>query len=184
MHIHLVRHGSPLIDTAKQPADWDLEPDGFADIDRLGVSGVLPSDARWVSSTEPKAVQTAERLTGGRIETDSSLGEQKRPPGWVKDFAIHIHRTLVTEATSVAEGWEPAAATRARVSKAVRAIIDETTGRDLVLVGHSTPWLLLVSELTGRPVDLAAWERMLLPDHCMIDNSTLTVPWGTWAEAA
>lgn len=184
MHIHLVRHGNPLIDLSKQPAEWDLDPEGFADVDRLATSGVLPGNARWVSSGEPKALQTARRLTDGPIETDARLSEQKRPHGWVKDFAIHIHRTLVTEATSVAEGWEPAAATRARVSKAVQAIAGDTVDRDLVLVGHSTPWLLLVSELTKRPVDLAAWERMLLPDHCMLEESTLRVPWGTWAEAA
>ncbi|GAB3560095.1 histidine phosphatase family protein [Spelaeicoccus albus] len=184
MHIHLVRHGTPLIDLNRQPSEWDLDPKGLAEVDRLASSGVLPGDARWVSSNEPKAVQTANRLTDKTVETDSRLCEQKRPSSWVKDFAIHIHRTLVTEAASVADGWEPAAETRSRVAEAARAIMESTPGRDLVLVGHSTPWLLLVSELTGRPVDLAAWERMMMPDYCMLDDSSLTVPWGSWAAAA
>lgn len=184
MRIHLVRHGNPLIDLTRQPSEWDLDPKGVADVDRLASSGVLPNDARWVSSDEPKAVQTAGRLTDQSIETDARLCEQRRPSSWVKDFAIHIHRTLVTESASVAEGWEPAAETRSRVTAAVREIIDSTPGGDLVLVGHSTPWLLLVSELTGKPVDLAAWERMMLPDHCTLNDSELIVPWGSWTEAA
>lgn len=181
MRIHLVRHGMPSFDENRSPSLWDLDPAGLDDVDMLASSGVLPDDARWISSNEPKAVQTAQRLTGRTVEENPRLAEQQRSDGWVKDFAIHIHRALVTEQEPVAEGWEAAAETRTRVANAVGTIIDDTGDRDLVLVGHSTPWLLLVSELTRSPVDLAAWERMMLPDHCMLDGDELAVPWGSWA---
>ncbi|WGW13092.1 histidine phosphatase family protein [Saxibacter everestensis] len=184
MRLHLVRHGAPLIDQDREPASWDLDPAGHDDIDRLLASGVLPDDARWISSTEPKALQTAERLTSTPVLQVEQLGEQRRPNTWVKDFAIHIHRALVTEDMPVAEGWEPARETRSRITDAVARLEADADGQDLVLVGHSTPWLLLVSELTGAPVDLAAWERLLMPDHCILERGVLVQGWGAWREDA
>jgi 23S rRNA (adenine2503-C2)-methyltransferase len=57
--------------------------------------------------------------------------------------------------------WEPPTPTRDRVVAAVRRL-GSTHDGDLVLVGHGTAWTLLVAELTGRPPDLDAWERLAM----------------------
>lgn len=185
-----MRHGRSKADHGVPPEQWGLDDEAFADIDRLADSGVLPAGALWISSSEPKALETARRLRARLGEPDEvtvadGLDEQRRPAEWIPDFALHIHRALLAENEPVAEGWEPCAEVRARVGQTVHAL----TGRaeregvdDLVLVGHSTAWTLLVAELTGRPVDLVAWERLLMPDYCVVESGRLSVPWGTWTE--
>lgn len=186
MTLHLVRHAAPAIDPEVEPASWPLDPEHTGEVARLARSGFLPDDerARWCSSPEPKAVHTAGLLTdalarSGAVEVVDDLREQHRPAGWVDDFAVRNHRSLVCENVPSASGWESSASTRERVAGAARALIADTAG-DLVLVGHGTAWILLVSELTSRPVDLAAWERMGLPDHCALEGGKVVVPWGAW----
>lgn len=186
-----MRHGRSRTDHDLPPEQWRLDDAAFADIDRLADSGVLPAGATWVSSREPKAFDTATRLRARlgepvEVTTAGDLDEQRRPAEWIPDFALHIHRALLAEAEPVAEGWEPCAEVRSRVGRAVGALLaraERDGARDVVLVGHSTAWTLLVAELTDRPVDLVAWERLLMPDYCEIDpdGHRVVVPWGTWA---
>lgn len=180
MALHLVRHGHPLVDPKVPAQEWPLDPARTEDVLELADAGVLPEGARWCSSDEPKAVQTARLLTGDAdVEQVPALREQYRPAGWVDAYAVRVHRSLVRPDEPAMEGWETAESTRVRVTAAVRTLVAETPG-DLVLVGHGTAWTLTVSELTGQPVDLAAWERMTLPDHCCIEGDKLATPWGSW----
>ena len=187
MRLHLVRHGPPLIDPQSPPHEWPLD-DGARDaVLALASAGVLPDDARWLSSDEPKAMQTAEMLaeellTSGAVERVPALREQRRPAGWIDDYAVRVHRSLVREDEASSDGWETSAETRERVSGAVREVLDGEG--EAVLVGHGTAWTLLVSELTGAPVDLVAWERMGLPDHCLVDDGTVVSDWGAWTGGA
>lgn len=168
------------MDADAPPHTWPLDDGGRDAVLALAASGVLPEGARWFSSDEPKALQTAELLSPVAVEQVPELREQRRPAGWVDDYAVRVHRSLVREDEPSAEGWETSAQTRGRVTDAVREVLAE--GDEVVLVGHGTAWTLLVSELTGAPVDLVAWERMGLPDHCTIDDRTLVRDWGAWQE--
>lgn len=180
MALHLVRHGFPAVDPCVPACEWHLERERLDDVRALADAGVLPAQARWCSSNEPKALETAEVLTGGAdVEPVPELREQYRPAGWVDAYAVRVHRSLVRPDEPAMEGWETAESTRARVGEAVRTLMKETAG-DLVLVGHGTAWTLTVAELTGCPVDLVAWERMTLPDHCSLDEDRVLTPWGRW----
>lgn len=183
MTVHLVRHGAPLVDAAVPPHDWVLDPAGLHDLDALAASGVLPAGARWCASDEPKSVQTAQRLASHlgveAVEQVPGLREQRRPRGWVDDYASKVHRSLLRTDEPAAEGWEVADAVRARVVATLRDLVAGTRG-DLVLVGSATAWVLAVGELTGRGPDLAAWERLRMPDHCCLDGAVLVSPWGRW----
>lgn len=181
--VHLVRHGRPLVDPSRPPATWGLDPEHLDGVRALRASGVLPLGARWVSSAEPKARETAVALTGGPVAVDEALGEQARPAGWLDDYAVRIHRSLVVQDAPAAPGWETAASAGARVVGAVRRRAEGAAregAADLVLVGHGTAWTLLVSALTGRPVDLYAWERLQLPDACTLEGDRLVRRWGAW----
>jgi broad specificity phosphatase PhoE len=183
MALHLVRHGPPRINPSRPAAAWELDRERCEQVHLLARAGVLPLEARWCSSDEPKAVQTARMLAGGAdVEQVPELREQRRPAGWVDDYAVRIHRSLVRPDEPAADGWETADSTRERVVRAVRALVEETLG-DLVLVGHGTAWTLAVAELTGAPVDLAAWERLLLPDHCCLEGEKVVRGWGSWRAA-
>lgn len=179
MRLHLVRHGPPRIDPAVPPHAWSLDETAHAAVLALADSGVLPAHARWLSSDEPKAVETAALLSPGAVEQLPALREQRRPAGWVDDYAVRVHRSMVRADEPAAEGWETSTQTRQRVTGAVREVLQGEEA-EAVLVGHGTAWTLLVSELTGAPVDLVAWERMGLPDHATIDQGTLVSDWGRW----
>jgi broad specificity phosphatase PhoE len=181
MRLHLVRHGPPRIDPAAPPHEWPLADGAHAAVLALAESGVLPARARWLSSDEPKSVQTATLLSPCEVEQLPALREQRRPAGWLDDYAVRVHRSMVREDEPSADGWETATETRGRVVDAVREIL-RGGDDEAVLVGHGTAWTLLVSALTGAPVDLAAWERMGLPDHCAIDDGTLVSAWGRWLD--
>lgn len=135
--VHLVRHGH--------------------DVGELRSSGVLPGDARWFSSPEPKAMDTARLLTSSSVTVYDALRE-------------------------VDEGETHASAGR-RIARGVRALRDMLDG-PMVVVGHGTALTLLVADLTGTEPDVAASERLGVPDHCCLDdaNGTFTVsqPWGSW----
>lgn len=187
MRLHLVRHGPPRIDPQTPPHQWQLDGEAHDAVLALASSGVLPDDVPWFSSDEPKAVQTAELLADELsseqdVEQVPGFREQRRPAGWIDDYAVRVHRSLVREAEPSSDGWETSAETRERVTGAVR----EALGADdeAVLVGHGTAWTLLVSELTGAPVDLVAWERMSLPDHCVVEDGAVVSDWGAWAAGA
>ncbi|MFP5334612.1 MAG: histidine phosphatase family protein [Actinomycetes bacterium] len=180
MALHLVRHGPPLMDPSVPASQWQLDPDQERAVRDLAASGVLPDDARWVSSDEPKALQTARLLAGDApVEVREELREQYRPAGWVDAYAVRVHRSLTRPGEPAEDGWETADSTRARVVHAVQQLVEETPG-DLVVVGHGTAWTLAVSDLTGAPVDLVAWERMLMPDHCAIEGRRVVRRWGDW----
>ncbi|MEO5708347.1 MAG: histidine phosphatase family protein [Nocardioidaceae bacterium] len=171
--LHLVRHGRPLLDPDAAADTWPLDPAGLADVDALRASGRLPADADWFSSPEPKARETAARLTDRPVTVVDDLGEQRRGAHWfdsAESFGAAVRTAFERPDDSAAPGWEPLTRTRARVLAAVRLLVSEHPG-DLVLVGHGTAWTVLVAELTGRPPDLASWARLEMPDVWTVGDS-------------
>jgi broad specificity phosphatase PhoE len=175
--LHLVRHGRPVIEPTRPPDQWRLDPDGLADVDRLRHSGALPAKAHWFSSPERKALETARRLTDGVLSGADltvlpALAEQRRGAHWFDDmagFRLAVRRAFAEPEVSAAPTWEPLAVTRDRLLPAVRALLVDHPDDEIVLAGHGTAWTLLVSELTGTPPDLDAWERLRMPDHWVVD---------------
>ncbi|MFC6288476.1 histidine phosphatase family protein [Nocardioides sp. GCM10027113] len=169
--LHLVRHGRPLVRTGVPAHDWELDPTGFDDVWALRESGRLPGNALWFCSPEPKATQTAQLLTEVEVGVVDGLREHVRDSTeWFDDFPGAVRRAFAVPAAAAYDGWEPIADCRARVVRAVSGIRSAHPDDELVLVGHGTAWTLLVSELTGRPPDLSAWERLAMPDLLVVDG--------------
>ena len=169
----LVRHGRSAVDTTTAPQHWDLARDAAVGLTALRDSGRLPGRGRWFSSPEPKAAATAAALTDRPVTQIDDLREAERPATWFDDsaeFVATVRRAMNAPDEPAVPGWEPAAATRRRVARAVRTLLDSTQRwTELVLVGHGTAWTLLVAELTARGPDLDAWERMAMPDLAELD---------------
>lgn len=197
MRIHLVRHGRSAIDASAPAKDWGLREDAAPGVYRLRDSGVLPSEAAWFTSPERKTVQTAALLRPGTAAELDGIREAERSAVWLPgdEFEAAVRRSFQLPDQPATSGWEPLAATRARVVDAVRSTIVAVTQRpaalDIVLVGHGTAWTLLVAELTGTPADLDGWAKMSMPDHCSLeldgsdpDRVTARVAsgWGSWAD--
>jgi broad specificity phosphatase PhoE len=178
--VTLIRHGLSAVDRTTAPHHWDLAPEAAPGLDALRGSGVLPRDGRWYSSPEPKAVATAAALTDRSVIEVDDLREAERPATWFDDtaeFVAAVRRSMDVPDVSSVPGWEPATATRRRVVRAVRGMLDDPDRpAELILVGHGTAWILLIAELTGRQPDLAAWERMAMPDVAVLDVPSAAGP--------
>ena len=161
--LHLVRHGRPLLVEGVPAAQWDLDPASYDDVWALRASGRLPARAAWFSSPEPKAIQTAGLLTDGDVGVLPDLREHERSGEWVDDFPAAVRRAFAEPDMPAVEGWEPLAACRDRVTRAVRRVL-EVYDDDVVLVGHGTAWTLVVADLTGEPPDLDRWQSLTMPD--------------------
>jgi broad specificity phosphatase PhoE len=178
--LHLVRHGRPVVEPTRPPDQWRIDPAGLADVDRLRHSRALPARARWFSSPERKALETARRLTDGALSAGDvrvvpELCEHRRGAHWFDDpadFRLAVRRAFADPEVCAAPTWEPLAVTRDRLLPAVRRILADHPDDEVVLAGHGTAWTLLVSELTGAPPDLDAWERLRMPDLWVVDVPT------------
>lgn len=181
--LHLVRHGEPHQDPQAPPWEWVLAPAAAMPVMLLRRSGVLPLDAVWVSSPEPKAASTARLLTEAVVRHDDDLREAFRD-GRFLGAEIFQHRVLASFAdldSPAADRWEPLRDTRARMLRATQRAIAGAAGRNVVLVGHGTALTLLVSALTDCPPDVVAWQRMLMPDYCRLTwPGEVTTSWGHW----
>ncbi|WP_275001470.1 histidine phosphatase family protein [Promicromonospora iranensis] len=169
MSLYLVRHGRPAPDHSVPASEWALDPAHEDDVVRFGAAGRLPEDAAWFTSPEPKAARTAELLAGRPVDVVHELREHERAAGRVEDFPAVVAQAFARPDDVVRDGWEPLTRTRARVSAAVRRILAEQPGRDVVLVGHGTAWTVLVAELTGAEPDLDRWRGLRMPDVIVVD---------------
>jgi broad specificity phosphatase PhoE len=150
--------------------EWELDPAGFDDVWALRESGRLPAAAVWFTSPEPKAIATAQLLTEGEVGVVEGLREHVRAStDWLEDFADTVARAFAAPDAPAYAGWEPLAACRVRVARAVRGILSAHAGEDVVLVGHGTAWTVLVAELTGAAPDLDRWRALAMPDLIVLD---------------
>ncbi|MQA05531.1 MAG: hypothetical protein GEV07_23370 [Streptosporangiales bacterium] len=165
--LHLVRHA---------------RPDAGGDVAALVAAGVLPASARWFSSPEPAAMQTARLLTTEAVTVYDALGEVTRPAGAVDDLEDCVRRGFA-EPDRPSPDWETCAAAGQRIGRGVRKLLAAYPDERLVVVGHGIALTLLVAELTGTPPDADAWAGMTYPDHCVLDGpdaSRLDRGWSSW----
>lgn len=175
MALFLVRHGRPILDPDRPAAAWTLDPAGLQDIAALRPR--LPRRARWYSSPEPKAVDTARILAPGRVEVIEDLREIERPThAWDDDFTAVVERTFAAPDEPPVEGWETAASCQRRVEAAVRPLLPDSWREHLVLVGHGTAFTLLVAALTGTRPDVRRWRALGMPDVIRLDARAIVDP--------
>lgn len=163
-----MRHGRSAPDPTTPPETWGLDPGGLAEIDELAASERLPTAGAWYTSPEPKASQTARRLTRQELVVVPELAEHRRGVRWFADpseFRAAVRRAFDEPRQRAVPEWEPLTALRERLLPAVSGILRmHPHDDDVVLVGHGTAWTLLVAELTGGEPDLDAWAALRMPD--------------------
>ena len=169
--LYLVRHGRPLVDRSPARARVGARPRGVRR--HLGAprSGRLPERAAWFSSPEPKALATAELLTDGDVGVVDGLREHVRDgTEWLEDFDDAVRRAFAVPDAVAVPGWEPLAACRERVVRAVEGILAAYADDDVVLVGHGTAWTVLAAALTGTEPDLDRWRALQMPDLVVVER--------------
>lgn len=157
MQIYFVTHPEVTVDPAVPVPRWGLSAAGRARLDHLLAQPWVPTLTGVVSSTERKAVETAQALAGatGLVPAvDESLGENDRsatgflPPA---EFEAVADEFFARPEESV-RGWERAADAQRRIVAAVERAAATATG-DLAVVAHGGVGALLLCSLLGVPVD-------------------------------
>lgn len=158
--VYVVSHPEVQVDPAVPVPRWGLSAAGRERLVHLLALPWTQTLTRVVSSTETKAVQTAQALAaplGLEVVTDEDLGENDRsatgfvPPDEFEELADAF---FAHPSTSV-RGWETAERAQARFAAALRRHLEghDDDGGDVAVVAHGGVGTLLLCQLLGVAVD-------------------------------
>ena len=163
--ITYVRHAMAATSEGIHPSEWHLD-DAAKDHAEAWASRLEVGDEgfRLVSSTEPKALETAAavaRRWGGEVVPDERLREAQRP--WIgPGYRAVAHRYLRGE---LPEGWEPHADVASRIGAAVAEALDTAAGAPVVVVTHGLILSIHLGDRLGPEFDRESfWSRLAFPD--------------------
>lgn len=159
----LVRHSVPEVEPGVPSEEWRLSEEGRKRCGPLAqrLSGFEPRVL--LSSTEPKARETAELVApalGLDVQLSDGLREtERRTVGWLEPHELELGiRRLFERPDEVVYGEESAGAALSRFEAAVEGLPESA-----VVVSHGTVISLYVAARTGRdPFEL--WQSLELPD--------------------
>lgn len=186
-HLILVKHAMPVIEAGRPAREWRLGEVGRARCADLaaGVRAFGPAGP-LVSSDEPKAVETAQRVADAlalptAIEPD--LAEHRRGHARLlsdADFQAAI-AALFARPDERVFGEETAQQARDRFARGAGRALAGSSARCRMLVAHGTVISLFTAALTG--VDgHALWKRLDLPSAVVLARAgtgwTLAGGWG------
>lgn len=168
----LVKHSLPEIVRGAPARQWPLSAEGrlrsHALVERL--NAYAPQGI--VSSTEPKAVETAQIVAAAfnlPCQAVEGLHEHDRSDvGWLSaeqlDAAV---ADFFARPNELAFGRETADQAHARFSQAVAGVIERHGGQTTVVVAHGTVITLYVSRLAGLE-PFPFWKRLGLPSFVVL----------------
>jgi broad specificity phosphatase PhoE len=174
MQVLLVRHALPLRSEHGEGSDPDLSEEGLAQVERLPEALARFPISRVVSSSQRRAVQTAEPVAAAReltVEIDDRFAEYDRDlPVYIPIEQIREERP--EEWARLAQGHLPSGvdegAFRARVRAAVDDLVAAANPEDTVAVfSHGGVINVLLHDILGTarlisfPVDYVSVTRLL-----------------------
>lgn len=163
--ITYVRHAMAVLDDGVHPSEWHLDDAGRAAAwiwaGRLEIGAGIGA---LVSSTEPKARETAEAIAerwSATVDQDPRLREAQRP--WIgPGYRAIAHRYLRGEQPA---GWEPHAEVAARIAAAVREALARAGDGPVVVVSHGLALAVHLGDRLGADFDRESfWSRLAFPD--------------------
>jgi broad specificity phosphatase PhoE len=172
----LVKHSLPAIDPAIPAAHWHLGEEGEERCRPLAEHVRAYEPGALISSTEPKAAETARRVAQQldlTAELDARLREQDRTGvQWLNDkaFRMFIGRAFDCPA-EIVFGMESLNAARERFGAAIDERVEATRG-SLVVVAHGTV-IAAYTEAKAGVDGYALWRRLGLPSLVVLDGPEL-----------
>lgn len=163
----LIKHSEPVVDLGITPANWGLSDRGKQ---RAGLLAAYLADRKinaLYSSSEVKAVQTAEIVassTGLSINVVHDLREHDRENTPVEE--AEKWRSLVVESIRKQDeqiyGSETVGTARMRFAKAIERLVKSDSGQNVAVIAHGTVISTFVAELLEiDPIPI--WESLGLP---------------------
>lgn len=172
--ITYVRHAMPRVEDGVDSAHWHLDDATRASArawaERLEVG---PGIAALVTSTEPKALETAAAIAERwptEVHEDDRLREAVRP--WIgTGYRAMAHAYLRGEHH---DGWEPHAEVATRMAAAVDEAARAAGSGAVVVVGHGLALSTHLRDRLGSEFDAESfWRSLGFPDAWVLDGDGL-----------
>ncbi|MFQ5578662.1 MAG: histidine phosphatase family protein [Anaerolineae bacterium] len=175
----LVKHSLPHINPAAPARTWLLSEAGRRRCEPLADRLALYTPASVITSDEPKAAETGQRVARrlnlpcrsapGLHEHDRSAEPFRSPEAFTASVAAFFARP-----DELVFGAETADQAHHRFARAVEQVIAHHAGQTIAVVSHGTVITLFVSRATGLPPFLL-WERLGLPSFVALTLPALHV---------
>lgn len=157
--LRYITHPNVAIDPSTPVPEWGLSDEGRRRAHAMFDQPWITSIARIVSSTEPKAVETAEILATHlalSVEARPGIGENDRsatgfaPP---EEFEALADAFFADPHTSI-RGWERAIDAQQRIAEGLEDLLTtDEHGRDIAVIGHGGVGTLWYCHLAGVPIN-------------------------------
>lgn len=166
--LHIVRHAPVLIERDRASAEWQLGPNAAPLVQKLASEIELCSTKRIISSSQPKAVQTAEIL-GSEFKLEVEVREgfeehhRENEAFVAEDLQFRAKlKTFFNRPDEPVFGSETARQALERFQSAIDALMSEGDDDELI-VTHGTVSALYLATPAGDPFEI--WCSLSSPDY-------------------
>jgi broad specificity phosphatase PhoE len=170
----LIRHGRPQIDPFMPAREWALSEEGRRLCRPLADKLALYEPDVIVSSTEPKAVETA-RIVAEHLsrpfEVVEGLHEHDRSnvPFYAPQVFEQRVASFFQQSTELVFGRETAAQARERFSHAMKGVLEKYADGNVAVVAHGTVITLFVAaHVEIEP--FAFWKGLGIPSLVVMER--------------
>jgi broad specificity phosphatase PhoE len=181
MMLYLVRHSNPQLDITVAANQWQLSQTGITRAKSLARHLEGNRIQAVVSSTEPKAIHTAQILAdqlGHPVELADGLQEHERPllPDSFTppdEFRQRV-KAFFERPEQLVLGAETADQCFARFNHALCEVIERHAGETMVVVSHGTVLSLLLSSYNHLD-PFSFWQALGMPTCIRVDLLDFTI---------
>ena len=172
-YLILVKHSLPRIEENVPAREWHLSKDGISRAERLAKRLLAYQPEVLVSSTEPKAKETAEiiaRLHNLDVQVIENLHEHDRSNALYLSRAEfeNVVSEFFTHPDTLRFGNETADQSYSRFSAAIHSLLEAHKSKTIAVVSHGTVISQFVSRLLGIS-GYALWKELGLPSFVVLD---------------
>jgi len=173
-YLLLVKHSLPEVVPAIPASQWRLSQAGRVRCAALAERIASYGSEMVISSTEPKAVETAQlvaRQMDKPVRTFEGLHEHDRTGVEFlgREEFESVVRNFFEHPDELVMGRETARQARERFSKALTSIEAEYPHKNLVVVSHGTVITLFVEKIAGLE-PFSFWKRLELPSFVVLSQ--------------
>ena len=176
----LIKHAPPEVNPAVSSEQWHLGDKGRALCVPLAERIKPHSPTQIVSSTEPKAVETAEelsRLLNIPTRTQAGLEEHDRRdvPHMRSGEFISMIELLFRKPDELVLGNETADEAYERFAGTVRQIVPSDPNTTVAIVTHGTVMALLLARHNPERSGFDLWRQLALPSFVVVDSKQFRI---------